>query len=256
MSRTHHDFVAEHYSPRASAYVSSAVHASGADLDQIEAFVRGAAGAAVLDLGCGGGHVAYRAAPHVGEVVAVDLSAAMLAEVARVAAARGLANIAVQQAPAERLPFPDGHFDIVLSRFTGHHWHEWEAGLREAARVLKPGGRALFADTVAPAHPLIDTHLQAIELLRDASHVRNYTGAEWSAALGRAGFTIMSWEARRLRMEFPVWIARTRTSEVHAAAILSLQAGASAEVRRHLAIGDDGSFDIEEIVFEAERSGA
>ena len=254
MTRTHHEFVSDHYSPRASAYLTSAVHASGADLDAIEAVVRRATGARVLDLGCGGGHVSYRVAPHVRQVVAVDLSEAMLAEVAQTAAARGLSNVAVQQSPAEALPFPDAHFDIVLSRFSCHHWHGWEAGLREAARVLKPGGKAVFADSIAAADPLIDTHLQAIELLRDVSHVRNYTAAEWAAALGRAGFAITAWGARRLRMEFPVWIARTGTSDVHAAAIRSLQAGASPEVREYLAIGDDGSFDIEEVIIETART--
>ena len=79
--------------PRAAAYVASAVHSSGADLDQIEAFVRGRAGARVLDLGCGGGHVSYRVAPHVREVVACDLTPDMLAQVKRPAAERGLANI-------------------------------------------------------------------------------------------------------------------------------------------------------------------
>ena len=255
MSQSQHDYVSEHYAPRASDYVTSAVHASGAYLEQIEAAVRGAASATVLDLGCGGGHVAYRAAPHVARVVAVDLTAAMLEQVAATAQARGLGNIETQQAAAEALPFADGTFDIVLSRFTGHHWHRWEAGLREAARVLKPGGQAVFVDTVAPASALADTHLQAIELLRDVSHGRNYTAAEWAAALERAGFEITSWTLRRLRMEYPVWIARTRTSPVHAAAILSLQAGASEEVRRHFAIGADGSFDVEAVTFEATRPG-
>lgn len=250
MANTHHDFVSAHYGPRAADYVTSAVHASGADLEQIEAFVRGESRASVLDLGCGGGHVTYRAAPHVSRIVAVDVSADMLAEVRRNAASRGFVNVETQQAAAEALPFADGAFDIVLSRFTAHHWHVWEAGLREAARVLKSGGRAVFIDTVAAPSPLIDTHLQAIELLRDVSHVRNYTAAEWAAALSRAGFAITSWTARRLRMEFPVWIARTRASETHAAAILSLQAGAPLEVKRHLAIGGDGSFDIETVTFE------
>ena len=104
MTTSQHDFVATHYAPRAAAYVSSAVHSSGADLDQIEAFVRGEANARVLDLGCGGGHVSYRAAPHVREVVACDLTPDMLAQVKRTASERGLTNIVTQQAAAERLP--------------------------------------------------------------------------------------------------------------------------------------------------------
>jgi SAM-dependent methyltransferase len=245
VTTSQHDFAAEQYGARAQDYVTSAVHSAGADLDQIEVELRGHGGARALDLGCGGGHVSYRAAPHVASVVACDVTASMLDAVAATAAERGLTNIVVQQAAAENLPFPDAAFDVVLCRFTAHHWQNMEAGMRQARRVLQPGGRAVFIDTVAPADATLDTHLQAVELLRDASHVRNYSTAEWFAALSRSGFAIDSITMRRLRMEFPVWTARTRTSPMHAEAIRSLQATAPAIVRQHFAVGDDGSFDIE-----------
>lgn len=245
MSASGQDFAAAQYAPRARDYVASAVHSTGDDLDQIEAELRGRGAARVLDLGCGGGHVSYRAAPHVAAVVACDVTAAMLDAVAATAAERGLRNIAVQQAAAERLPFADACFDVVLSRFTTHHWQDMEAGLREARRVLKPGERAVFVDSVAPADRALDTHLQAVELLRDPSHVRNYGVAEWVSALSRSGFAVEGITLRRLRMEFPTWIARTRTPAAHAEAIRSVQAGAPAAVRAHFAVGQDGSFDLE-----------
>ena len=245
MSTSQHAFVAGQYVPRAQDYVTSINHSTGDDLDQIEAELRDAKAARVLDLGCGGGHVSYRAAPHVAEVVACDVTPSMLDAVARTAAERGLSNITVRQAAAERLPFEDAGFDVVLCRFTTHHWQNMEAGLREARRVLKPAGRAVFIDVVAPANRVLDTHLQAVEVLRDASHVRNYSIAEWVAALSRAEFAITGITARKLRMEFPVWIARTRTSPEHAGVIRSLQAGAPAIVRDHFAIAADGSFDLD-----------
>ena len=245
MSTSQHAFVAEHYGARAQDYVTSAVHSSGEDLDQIEAALHGQEDARVLDLGCGGGHVGYRAAPHVAEVVACDVTPSMLEAVAAKAADLGLANIRVQQAPAESLPFADAFFDVVLCRFTAHHWQDMEAGLREARRVLKPGGHALFIDTVAAADPALDTHLQAVELLRDASHVRNYTVAEWVSALSRSGLAVEGITLRTLCMEFATWIARTRTPPTHAETIRSLQAGAPPLMRDHFAIGADGTFDLQ-----------
>ena len=245
MSSSQQQFVAGQYAPRAQDYVTSVVHSTGDDLDQIAAELRGYEAARVLDLGCGGGHVSYRAAPLVAEVVACDLTPAMLDVVAKTAAERGLANITVRQAAAEHLPFEPASFDIVLSRFTTHHWQDMEAGLREARRVLKPGGRAVFIDVIAPANPVLDTHLQAVELLRDVSHVRDYALAEWVAGLTRSGFSLEGITARRLHMDFPVWIARTRTPAAHATAIRSLQVGAPDAVREHFAIAEDGSFDID-----------
>ena len=251
MSTTGNAFVAAHYGVRAQDYVDSTTHSGGADLDQIEAVLREFRPARVLDLGCGGGHVSYRAAPLVAQVVACDLTESMLDAVSRTAAARGLGNISVRQAAAERLPFVDGAFDTVLCRFSTHHWQDAEAGLREARRVLKPGAPAVFADSVAPADAVLDTHLQAVELLRDASHVRNHTVAEWVAALARAGFAVGSVTARKLRMEFPVWIARTRAAPENAAAIRALLAAAPAGVREHFAVGPDGSFDLDTATFVA-----
>jgi ubiquinone/menaquinone biosynthesis C-methylase UbiE len=251
MADSHHSFVSTLYSPRANDYLSSAIHASGEDLDQIEVAVRGCPTARALDLGCGGGHVSYRVAAHVAEVVAVDLSPQMLETVLHAATERGLRNITAQQSAAERLPFADAHFDFVLSRFSAHHWRDLEAGLREARRVLARDGRAIFIDSVAPAVPLLDSHLQAIELLRDPSHVRNYTSPEWTAALARAGFQVTSAKPRRLRIEFASWAARTRTPELYVQAIRSFQQNAPEEVRRHFAMEPDGSFLLDTAAFEA-----
>jgi hypothetical protein len=93
--------------------------------------------------------------------------------------------------------------------------------------------------------PCQDTHLQAVELLRDASHVRNYSVGEWVSALTRTRFAVEGITVRRLRMEFSSWTARTRTPPLHAEAIRSLRASAPAIVREHFAIGEDGSFDLD-----------
>lgn len=245
MSPSQHQFVANQYGPRANDYVTSLVHSVGADLDQLEELLLGRADARVLDLGCGGGHVAYRAAAHVAEVVAYDLTPDMLEAVKQTASARGLSNIAVRQGAAEALPFEDDSFDFVLCRFSAHHWQDLDAGLREACRVLKPDGLAAFVDTVAPAEPVLDTHMQAIELLRDQSHVRNYSVSEWVAAASRAGFAVTGITARRLPLEFASWVARTRTEAAYVTAIRALQESAPSAIRAHFDVGADGSFTLD-----------
>jgi SAM-dependent methyltransferase len=253
-SKTQEALVAGQFGPRAAAYVTSAVHARGDDLLQLVEMVRGQAGARLLDLGCGGGHVSFHVAPEVAEVVAYDLSAEMLAAVAEEACERGLANIQVERGAAERLPFADGSFDIVVSRYSAHHWQGFRAGLREACRVLKPGGRAAFIDAITPAQPLLDTFLQSIELLRDPSHVRNYSRAEWQQAVVDAGFELGGLTQRRLPLAFGAWVERMGTPELHVRAIRSLQARMSAEVTAHFEIREDGSFTLDTMALEARRA--
>lgn len=248
---TQQDFVADQYGPRAQDYVTSEVHRQGPDLDQIEAELRALGPGRVLDLGCGGGHVTYRAAPWASSVVACDVTPDMLDAVQRTATERGLANVTVQAAAAEKLPFEDAAFDMVVARYTTHHWHDMHAGLREARRVLKACGRAIFIDVTAPEPALLDSWLQTLELLRDVSHVRNYRVSEWIAALAMAGFSVDSMTPRRLPLRFADWVARTRTADVHVAAIRALQATVPAEVREHFAIEADGSFVLDTLTLTA-----
>ena len=250
-ARTHAGHVVDQFGAQASAYVTSAVHAAGADLDRIGALVRGLPGARVLDLGCGGGHVAFAAAAAGAAVTAYDLSAEMLAAVSAEAGRRGLDRIETRQGAAEALPFPDAAFDAVLTRYSAHHWRDVPAALAEARRVLKSAGLLVVCDIVAPEEPLLDTHLQAVELLRDPSHVRDYRVSEWRTMLAAAGFTPGEALASRPRMEFASWIARMRTPEVHVAAIRALQVTAPVEVTEHFSIEADGSFLLDSVLIEA-----
>jgi ubiquinone/menaquinone biosynthesis C-methylase UbiE len=253
MTQSHDSVVAAQFGPRARAYVESAVHSSGPDLDALEEIVNAVSPAPehALDLGTGGGHVAYLLARHARALTATDLSGEMLSAVAATARERGLENLLTVEAPSEDLPFDAATFDFAACRFSAHHWRDWEAGLRQARRVLREGSVAVFIDAYSPGRAMLDTHLQAVELLRDTSHVRDYTVAEWHAALWRAGFFVRSTRTWRLHLEFGSWIARMRTPEDNVRAIRALQAAAADETRAHFGIEPDGSFQLDVVLLEA-----
>jgi ubiquinone/menaquinone biosynthesis C-methylase UbiE len=245
------DVAAQQFGVAAHDYLTSAVHANGPDLVALANAVPKNPTANVLDLGCGAGHASYAVAPHVGAVHAYDIAAAMLDVVARTARERGLHNIHVHQGAAESLPFADASFDTVISRLSAHHWRNVSAALREARRVLKPTGKVILIDAIGSADPLLDTHLQAIELLRDRSHVRDYSVSEWQRMFAAAGFMTSQPHTWRIHIEFTSWIARMRTPPEHVAAIQKLWREAPREVLTAFEVQADGSFELDALLLEA-----
>ncbi|QIH09226.1 MULTISPECIES: class I SAM-dependent methyltransferase [unclassified Pseudomonas] len=252
-SNAHSQVVQKQFGEQAAAYLSSAVHAQGAEFALLQAEVAGKGEARVLDLGCGAGHVSFHVAPLVREVVAYDLSQQMLDVVATAAQERKLGNVRTVAGAAERLPFADGEFDFVFSRYSAHHWSDLGLALREVRRVLKPGGVAALIDVLSPGSPLLDTYLQSVEVLRDTSHVRDYSAGEWLHQLNEAGLQARSSARQRLRLEFSSWVERMRTPEPLRVAIRQLQQAMGNEVREYFQIEADGSFSTDVLVLWAER---
>ncbi len=205
-------------------------------------------------MGCGAGHASFTAAGQVAQVTAYDLSSQMLEVVAQAAKDKGFTNIVTQQGYAEMLPFADASFDVVISRYSAHHWHDVGQALREVKRVLKPGGVMIMMDVMSPGHPVRDVWLQTVEALRDTSHVRNYSSGEWLALANDAGLAINHLLTDRLPLEFSSWVARMRTPEALAEAIRLYQQSASAEVKAYFELQQDGSFTSDTIMFEAHKA--
>jgi len=249
----HENAVTRSFGPQAQAYLTSQVHGTGRDLELLAEAISETPAAKVLDLGCGAGHASFAAASAAGEVVAYDLTDSMLRVVEQAAADRDLANIRTVRGRVESLPFGNASFDWVISRYSAHHWRNLDLAMAEIARVLKPGGQACLIDVAGGPEPLFDTHLQAVELLRDPSHVRNYTEREWLAFFERHALPAEISLRWRLRIDFSSWITRIGTAAARVAAIRELWSGAPIEVREHYSLADDFSFELDVVMLRAAK---
>jgi len=135
-------------------------------------------------------------------VVGYDLSDEMLDVVNHAAKERSINNIMTQQGTVEKLPFADKSFDIITSRYSLHHWRDVGLAMREAARVLKPGGKLFLIDVTSPGNPFFDVWLQTVEALRDTSHVRDYTLGELMTFIAESGLMIDRSYRYRLFLQF------------------------------------------------------
>lgn len=124
----------------------------------------------VLDVACGPGLLVCAFARVVRHATGIDLTPAMLEQARAIQQEQGLTNVSWRQGDVTALPYEDAQFSIVSSRFAFHHLLDPLGILKEMARVCRPGGCVVIADS-APARPKANA-FNAMERLRDPSHVR------------------------------------------------------------------------------------
>jgi ubiquinone/menaquinone biosynthesis C-methylase UbiE len=159
----------------------------------------------ILDVACGPGLVTVALAPHVREVVALDLTPEMLNNVRQRCAAAGIANVQIQQGSAANLPFEANIFDAVVTRLSLHHLDNPALPISEMARVLRPGGRLVVADVISSEDPEESALHNAVEVLRDPSHVRMLPASELLALLASADLEVVGQTTWDMPREFEEW---------------------------------------------------
>jgi len=204
--------------------------------DQVAARFRAALGGAgqghLLDVACGPGVVTAAIAPGAASVIAFDATEEMLEKARSRCARAGLLNVDFKCGDAENLPFDDARFDGLVTRLAVHHFANPQRAVNEMFRVLRDGGTAVVVDVVSSEDAAESSLQNAIEVLRDPSHVRMLSASELDACMACAGFEDIEHAAWEKRREFDEWMDIVndpgRTEPVRIVLLALAEAGRSA----------------------------
>ena len=199
--------IKEQFGANAAAYAVSKVHAKGASLPRLVEMVQARPDWLALDIATAAGHTAFAFAPHVAHVWATDITPEMLDLAEQQAKERGLANVTVEYADAENLPYDVGKFDLVTCRIAPHHFVNVRPFMQESARVLKTGGILAVVDNIVPEGAAGD-YVNAFEKFRDPSHGRCLSLSEWHEAYKQAGLSLLQEDMLAKAMPFEFWAKR------------------------------------------------
>ena len=188
------------WSDRADAYRMSPIHSEGEDLDLVVEWCEPGPGVTVLDVATGGGHVARRLREAGATVVTVDPAPGMHADTT---------------ATAENLPFADASFDAVACRVAAHHFADVLTAVKEMARVAK--SRVVICDNT-----FVSEASEEADRVRDPSHVRNYSQAEWHSFFELAGLEVADEQFMHRPLEIQPWLDRTQTPPADQARVREL----------------------------------
>jgi ubiquinone/menaquinone biosynthesis C-methylase UbiE len=176
--------VTDLWNERAEQYRTSDAHREGPDLDLVVEWAAGARTA--LDVATGGGHVARRLREAGLDVVSCDAAPGMRPDLV---------------CRAEDLPFADDSFDVVVTRVAAHHYADVAQAVAEMARVAS--GTVIVVDNA-----FMGEDVENAEKLRDPSHVRNYSEAEWRGFAEAAGLTVEEVRFFDKPIELQPWLDR------------------------------------------------
>ncbi len=240
MTDSHKAKVQAQFGGIAEAYVKSAGHAAGDDLNRLIHWGRARGAARVLDIATGGGHTALAFAGFTPTVVATDLTLPMLSAARKFIAGQGVAGVRFLAADVDALPFRDESFGVVTCRIAAHHFPELLPAIRQVARVLRRGGSFLVEDILGHDDPEAAAFLLEVERRRDPSHVRSFRSLEWTAFLRAAGLTVIDDAIMDKVRPWDEWTGRTRMSVEARAALDRFVLDAPARCREAFRFEVDG----------------
>ena len=190
-------------------------------LERIVEWATAAGAETAVDVATGGGHVARRLREAGLRVVSADPAPGMQPDVI---------------CRAEDLPFADGAFDLAVTRIAPHHFDDVATAIAELARVSND--LVVVEDTL-----YISELVEEAEKLRDPTHIRSYSEAEWRELLEAAGLEVEAVELFEKRHPLDEWLGRAGTPEEDSERVKELLAD----------LIEDGEFVDEKILLRARK---
>ncbi len=249
--------VQQQFGPNAQAYVRSAVHAQGRSLQRLVELAAPQPDWLALDVAPGGGHSALAVAGQVRQVIALDLTFAMLRAARAYGASLGLHNVLWVQGDGGRLPLAENCFDLLTCRVALHHFPDQGAAIRDWARTLRSGGRLVLVDNISSDDPAAAAYVNAFEKLRDPSHGWLHTMDSLVTFCSQAGLRILHQERLNKPMNFQQWMDRMAVRTQDQERLTDLLWSSPAAVRLFLdpqGSGPDTTFSLHEGIILAEKA--
>jgi SAM-dependent methyltransferase len=191
--------VREQFTKTAEVFGDYAVAERVADAEWLARLVAAGPEDVAVDLACGPGTLALRFAKHVRWMCAYDLTPAILQRARQKAAQEGLLRkLDFVIGDAQTLPFANGSLDLAVTSYSLHH-------ISDPARVIR-GGRVGLIDVIVPEDPKVRSLNHRIEWIRDHSHCRSLTLAEFREMMDAAGLRITATETREHPRVFEHWM--------------------------------------------------
>jgi len=197
---THNDRIIDQFTRQAVPFAQKHEHSNEQAMNLTLDLLALAKSDRVLDVACGPGLMTCAFAPLAGWVTGIDLTPAMIEQARRRAIEQNLTNVSWDIGDGSALPFADGSFSVVFSRYAFHHLQDPARVLTEMARVCAPGGRVVVADVYAISEAQ-GAAFDQVETWRDPSHVRTLSFDELRAMFRQAGLEAPREATYRLEME-------------------------------------------------------
>jgi ubiquinone/menaquinone biosynthesis C-methylase UbiE len=168
-----------------------------------------------LDVACGSGAFVLALAPRVRFARGIDLTEEMLRQARAFQHERQIANVCFDCGEAEQLPYADATFDLVTCQCSLHHMPKPQLALREVVRVMKPEGRLVIIDALAPESDAKFELHNRIEGLRDPSHTETLRLTTFLEMFEQHGLEIVRQTLKRRQRSFNHWMLRAGLEPRH-----------------------------------------